>query len=209
MITNPGAGGSISLIGYRLIVGDKVPLFSGRDIILQSNYPVYIENKTATVTNNSPLISGASISKIVNDVGIGGEIRFENRRIYSATGALQRIVYNKVDYPSTLTIFDTTELTGFVGDTSSFADNPSVPYRDTPKTSSPSSAVGAFYTSLQFLETALSVRVAKPLVSNVAGGNAYIGRPIGYDVNTVASNFLSDLKTGNFTSTTVNATLLR
>ena len=209
MLTNPGAGGNISLLGYRLIVGDKVPLFAGRDIILQSDYPVYIENKTATVTNNSPIISGTSVSKVVNDAGIGGEIRFENHRTYSGTGVLQTITYNRVEYPSTLTIFDSSELTGFHGDTSSFADSPTIPYRDTPKTSTPSSAVGAFYTSLQFLETALSVRVAKPLVSNVAGGNAYIARPIGYDLNTVVSNFLGDLRTGNFTSTTVNTVAFR
>lgn len=66
MVTNPGANGPISLIGYRLIVGDRVPLFTGRDIILESSHPIYIENKIATVTNHSPLIFGTTVSKMVN-----------------------------------------------------------------------------------------------------------------------------------------------
>lgn len=118
-------------------------------------------------------------------------------------------MYNRVNYPSDVVVFDRDELTEFRGDTSSFRDSLGVPYRDTPKTSTPSAAIGAFYASLQFLEAPISVRVTKPLISNVAGGNAYIAHPIGYDLNTVVANFLDDLKTGNFTTTTINTVAFR
>lgn len=49
------------------------------------------------------------------------------------------------------------------------------------------------------------MRVAKSLIGNVAGGNAYSAAPIGYDVNTVVSTFMNNLRTGNFTTTAVNS----
>lgn len=39
---------------------------------------------------------------------------------------------------------------------------------------------------------------------NVAGGSAFIGSPLGYDVNTVVQSFMNNLRSGNFTTSTVN-----
>lgn len=42
-------------------------------------------------------------------------------------------------------------------------------------------------------------------MSSVAGGNAFINQPLGYDVNNVVQAFFASLATGNFTTTTVNS----
>jgi len=38
---------------------------------------MYLENKTATVTNKASLINGTTVSKIIDKAGVGGDIRFE------------------------------------------------------------------------------------------------------------------------------------
>ena len=120
------------------------------------------------------------------------------------------ITYNQVVYPPAITLFTATELAEFRGDVRTFQSDTTIPYKDTPKLSNSSTS---FYTSLQFLETPIVVRVSKPLVSNIAGGTAYLGHPIGYDINTVADNFYNNLpgatssaglSNGNFVTTAVN-----
>ena len=49
------------------------------------------------------------------------------------------------------------------------------------------------------------VRVSRPAISNTAGGNAFVARKVGYSINSIAGTFLSDLKKGNFTVTSVTA----
>ncbi|MDQ1344317.1 MAG: hypothetical protein QG650_1037 [Patescibacteria group bacterium] len=49
------------------------------------------------------------------------------------------------------------------------------------------------------------VRVAKPVVANTVGGNAYLARATGYDVNTIADTFLDNLKKGNFTTASISS----
>ncbi|NCP76978.1 hypothetical protein GW830_02450 [bacterium] len=44
--------------------------------MFETTTPMYLQNKTATITNNSSLINGTTISKTINN-GIGGPIQFE------------------------------------------------------------------------------------------------------------------------------------
>lgn len=67
MITNPGSTGPLDLTDYNVIIGNNVPVFTNNDIIFEANTPLYIENKITTVTNNSPLITGPTISKLVTN----------------------------------------------------------------------------------------------------------------------------------------------
>lgn len=65
-------------------------------------------------------------------------------------------------------------------------------------------AGSGFYASLQYLETPFHIRVSKSAISNTAGGNAFVGSPLGYSVNTVVASFMDSLLKGNFTTSTVN-----
>lgn len=105
-ITTPGSS-PVSILGYRLIIGDGVPVFSPNDIVsFRTNTPMYLQNKTATITNNSPLIEGVTVPKLINDQGVGGPILFEDHRTYDASGNLVNIVYNQRIYPNILPLFD-------------------------------------------------------------------------------------------------------
>ncbi len=60
------------------------------------------------------------------------------------------------------------------------------------------------YATLQYLEAPFNIRVSKPVISNSAGGSAYVGSFLGYSVNNVVDSFMNNLKSGNFTTSTVN-----
>lgn len=67
-ITTPGSS-SMNISLFRLIIGNQVPIFSNNDrIAFETNNPMYLENKVATVTNHSSLLSGGTVSKTINDV---------------------------------------------------------------------------------------------------------------------------------------------
>ncbi|PJC56657.1 hypothetical protein CO024_01880 [Candidatus Gracilibacteria bacterium CG_4_9_14_0_2_um_filter_38_7] len=201
-ITTPGST-SININAYRLIIGDQVPVFSvGDSIVFETTTPMYLQNKTATITNNSSLINGTTISKTINN-GIGGPIQFEvsGTRTYDNSGNLLTITYNETRFPNTLKLFDGSELQGFKGDTNVITP---VGYKDT-IISNPTYRGQGIYASIAYLEAPFSVRVSKPIISNTAGGSAFIGSFLGNNVNTVVNNFLNALKSGNFTTSTVNA----
>lgn len=85
------------------------------------------------------------------------------------------------------------QLANFKGKTSALSASET--YRDT--------AAGQFLVGIRFLQEDLNVRVAKSVVSNTVGGNAYLARATGYDVNTIANTFLDNLKKGNFTTASI------
>lgn len=57
--------------------------------------------------------------------------------------------------------------------------------------------------SLGYYNEPLHIRVAKSVIGNSAGGNAYLFSPVGYDVNYIVSTFLANLATGNFTTSSL------
>ena len=61
-----------------------------------------------------------------------------------------------------------------------------------------------FYASLQFLEAPFNIRVSRPIIGNTAGGSAFIGSFLGYSVNTIVQAFLNNLRSVNFTTSTIN-----
>lgn len=56
------------------------------------------------------------------------------------------------------------------------------------------------------MQSPFDIRVSKPVMSNTAGGTAFVGTDLGYSVNTVVNLFLENLKKGNFTTSTINET---
>ncbi|MDD2892143.1 MAG: hypothetical protein PHQ95_04205, partial [Candidatus Gracilibacteria bacterium] len=199
-ITTPGSY-SMNISTYKLIVGNEVSVFSNNDAVaFETNNPMYLNSIPATITNNSPLLSGANASKTINNIGVGGPIRFEIGRDYDGSGNLVNISYEERIYPNTTILFQGSELQGFKGDISSITSGS---YKDT-ITTNPTYRSQGIYASLQYLESPFNIRVSKPIISNTAGGNAFIGSPLGYNVNTVVNNFLNELKKGNFITSTVN-----
>jgi len=84
-----------------------VPVFSPNDsVAFRSNVPMYLQNKMATITNNSPIIEGTTVPKLINNKGVGGSILFEDHRTYDASGNLVNIVYNQRIYSSILALFE-------------------------------------------------------------------------------------------------------
>ncbi len=56
-----------------------------------------------------------------------------------------------------------------------------------------------FSINLGYLFEPIPVRVARSAVSNTAGGNAYVGAQVGFNVNSITQDFIDSLKKGNFT----------
>ena len=105
-ITTPGSS-PVKIFDYHLIIGDGVPVFSPNDsVAFRSNVPMYLQNKMATITNNSPIIEGTTVPKLINNKGVGGSILFEDHRTYDASGNLVNIVYNQRIYSSILALFE-------------------------------------------------------------------------------------------------------
>lgn len=196
--TNPGSYGTLSLSEYRAIIGDGVRVFSDSDdLSFFSTYPIYITGRDTYVTNASPLISGTDISRVINEsnlcVGPSGSTMKVGVATVSSTGA-NLTSYHDIACLSSYKLWDGSELARFKGNTDVLS--PAESYRDT--------ASGEFLVGIRFLQEDLKIRVAKSAVSNTVGGNAYLARATGYDVNTIAGTFLENLKKGNFTTASIS-----
>jgi hypothetical protein len=200
-ITTPGYS-TIDINAFKLILGHQVPVFDPQDVVaFETNTPMYLQNKIATITNSSSLIQGANVSKMISNIGVGGAIRFKTGEMKDASGNILTITYNERLYPSSITLFQGSEpgLQGFMGDATNIVGD----YADTNMTLPMFLGTG-FYASLQFLEAPFSIRVSKPIIVNTAGGSAFIGSALGNSVNTLTANFMTALQNGNFTTSTVN-----
>ena len=103
--------------------------------------------------------------------------------------------YHDVSCRESYTLWNGSQLSGFKGNTSPLSTAEA--YRET--------APGSFVVGIRFLQENLNVRVSKPIVSNTTGGNAYLARATGYDVNNVTASFLDNLRRGNFTTASISA----
>lgn len=196
--TNPGSYGTLSLSEYRAIVGDGVRVFSDSDdLSFFSTYPIYISGRDTYVTNASPLISGTDVSRVINEsnlcVGPSGSTMKVGLSALSSTGAAV-MNYHDIACLSSYRLWRGSELARFMGNTDALSS--AEPYRDT--------APGEFLVGIRFLQEDLKIRVAKSVVSNTVGGNAYLARATGYDVNTIAGTFLENLRKGNFTTASLS-----
>lgn len=65
--TTPGRS-AVKIEEYKLIIGDGVPVFNPEDqILFESTTSMYLENKIASITNNtSGLIEGTTIERNIN-----------------------------------------------------------------------------------------------------------------------------------------------
>lgn len=200
-ITTPGYS-TVDINAFKLILGHQVPVFGLQDVVaFETNTPIYFQNKIATLTNSSPLIQGANVSKIISNVWVGGSIRFKTGETKDALGNILTITYDERVYPSSITLFQGSEpgLQGFMGDTTSIVGD----YADT-NMMLPMFLGTGFYATFQFLEAPFNIRVSKPIIANTAGGSAFIGSALGNSVNAVTANFMTALKNGNFTTSTIN-----
>lgn len=166
---------------------------------------MYLQNKTATITDKSPLISGSAIPSKSITGGVGGPLLFkesEQREVRNASGVViipWTITYNRITYPQSIPLFQGSELQGLKGDTSIISGS----YLDTNLTV-PMSIGNGLYATLQYLEAPFHIRVSRPIIGNTAGGSAFIGSALGNSVNTVVWTFFNNLRSGNFTTSTVN-----
>lgn len=112
----------------------------------------------------------------------------------------REIIYEERQYPNSIVLFQGSELQGIQGNTSNITSGS---YNDTIVTN-PTYHYQGLYASIQYLESPFNVRVSKPIIANVAGGSAFVGGMLGYNLNTVVSNFMNNLRSGNFTTSTVN-----
>ncbi len=212
--TNPGSHGTLSIGEYRVIVGNGTRVFSDADVLsFRSSYPILITGKDTYVTNASPIISGGDVSRVISEpelcVGpramqIGVSRLVEDTCSMVGRPPVEECTYKTVwDYhdvpcrPSYV-LWNGTQLRNFKGRTAPLSASES--YRDV--------APGEFLVGIRFLQEDLKVRVSKPAVSNTTGGNAYLARATGYDVNAIASSFLENLRNGNFTTTATVSTNL-
>ncbi|MFZ3232444.1 MAG: hypothetical protein WA194_02770 [Patescibacteria group bacterium] len=195
--TNPGSAGNLSVSSYRAIVGDGVRVFSDSDTLsFFATYPIYISGKDTYVTNASPVISGTDVSRVISESDLCVGPAGSNMKVgSSAVDGSGGIVFNYHDVACRdgYTLWNGNQLATFKGKTAPLASNET--YRDT--------LPGEFYVGIRFLQEDVNVRVAKSVVSNTVGGNAYLARATGYDVNTIANTFLDNLKKGNFTTASI------
>ncbi|MDD2916753.1 MAG: hypothetical protein PHH70_02820 [Candidatus Gracilibacteria bacterium] len=201
-ITTPG-NSPLDISAYSLIIGNAVPVFSPNDVIaFETSSPMYLNGKIATITNKSPLISGSTVSRPISG-GVGGMVRMNpvDHKTYDALGNILTwtITYDQISYPNSISLFSGTDVTGLKGDTSLISGS----YLDT-NTTIPMSIGSGLYATLQYLEAPFHIRVSRPIIGNTAGGSAFIGSSLGNSVNTVVFTFFNNLRSGNFTTSTVN-----
>lgn len=158
--TNPGSYGNLSVSSYRAIVGDGVRVFSDSDSLsFFATYPIYISGKDTYVTNNSPVITGTDVSRVISESNLCVGPSGSNMRVgissTSSTGATA-MSYHDIACVSSYTLWNGSELARFKGKTSPLAATET--YRDT--------ASGEFLVGIRFLQEDLFVRVAKSAVSN-------------------------------------------
>lgn len=195
--TNPGSAGNLSVSSYRAIVGDGVRVFSDSDSLsFFATYPIYISGKDTYVTNSSSVIAGTDVSRIINETDLcvgpaGSNMKVGSTAIDTTGGIVTQ--YHDVACRDGYTLWNGSQLASFKGKTSPLTSRET--YRDT--------AAGEFLVGIRFLQEDMNVRVAKSVVSNTVGGNAYLARATGYDVNTIANTFLENLKKGNFTTASI------
>lgn len=193
--TNRGRG---TVGKFKWIVGNGIPVFDqGDQFRLSSPFPTLLQGGTTTIRNNSQLLTGTQVSYVfgtglpcvgngIIDLGTGGTYNCKNDiPLFSAgtNGAMNGMAFN--------------------GNTSNMPANISAD--DVNKPLSPGSAVlqNNFVVSVGYLNEPIFVRVSKPAVTNTAGGNAFVAKQVGFSVNSIAGEFLSDLQKGNFTVTSV------
>lgn len=195
--TNPGSMGNLSVSSYRAIVGNDVRVFSDSDSLsFFATYPIYISGKDTYVTNSSAVIAGSDVSRLISESDLCVGPAGSNMKVgSSSTDAGGNVTWNYHDVAcrESYVLWDGPQLAAFKGRTSPLTAQET--YRDT--------AAGEFLVGIRFLQEDIKVRVAKPAVSNTVGGNAYLGRATGYDVNTITETFLENLKKGNFTTASI------
>lgn len=187
----------MAVSSYRAIVGNGVRVFGdGDSLSFFSTYPILISGKDTYVTNASPVITGTSVSRTITEselcVGPSGSVMQIGTSSLDASGSVVW-TYHGVPCRSSYALWSGSQLSAFKGNSAPLSSAET--YRDT--------ASGEFYVGIRFLQEDLTVRVSKPAVSNTVGGNAYLSRATGYDVNTIAGTFLENLRKGNFTTTSI------
>ncbi len=72
---------------------------------------MYLDGIPATVTNHSSLIGGTTVSKAINNVGVGGAIRFKTSEVAEVRDGSGNIIvpwtitYREDIYPSSTILF--------------------------------------------------------------------------------------------------------
>jgi hypothetical protein len=179
---------------------DDISVFDqGDQFRLASPFPTLLQGGTTKIRNNSQLLSGTQVSYVFGTglpcVG-NGTIDLGTSGTYNCANDIQLFVAGANGAMNG---------TAFVGDTANMPANISAD--DVNKPTSEGSAVlqNNFAISVGYLNEPIFVRVSRPAVTNTAGGNAFAVVQVGYNVNSIAGEFLSDLKTGNFTVTSNSA----
>lgn len=199
-ITAPGASEPTPIESFRAIIGHGVPVFENGDSVqFAPDMPLYIDHKTACIGNRATsFIDGNTRCKTI-DAGVGGDVFFAR---YNPAGDI--VGYDKQTYPASIELFQGSEISHFVGNTSSFRNDPRVTYKETIPAIFPSQQSDSFYASLQYLESPFRIRVSKSAIMSLAGGTAFIQNPVGYSVNTAVASFMDGLAQGNFVASTIN-----
>ncbi|MCK9272007.1 hypothetical protein M0P65_00485 [Candidatus Gracilibacteria bacterium] len=206
-ITNPGLSSPISLSSYKVIVGEGVNIFSKSDTIKfdGGGNNIYLGGLPVKMVNNSDaILTGNDIQYTLPGNSGVGTVFFKDHNVYDGSGRLIDIVYNRTNFPNSITLFNGSSLYGY-----GYKGKPiSTIYSNTRTPVIPSlSPSNTFYVSIGYLEENLPIRVSKSAISNTSGGNAYIAKPAGYDLGFINNNdFITNLKKGNFTVTSVNDT---
>ncbi|EKD29305.1 MAG: hypothetical protein ACD_78C00448G0001 [uncultured bacterium (gcode 4)] len=166
---------------------------------------MYLNGIPTTITNHSSLLGGTTVSKTINNVGVGGVIRFktsETPEVRDGSGNIivpWTITYREDNFPPSTILFQWSELQAFEGNTNNISGS----YEDT-VTVNPTYRSQGFYASLQYLESPFDIRISLPIIANIAGGSAFIGSALGNSVDIVVQTFFNNLRSGNFTTSTVN-----
>lgn len=199
-ITAPGASEPTPIESFRAIIGHGVPVFeTGDSVQFMPDMPLYIDHKSACIGNRATsFIDGSTRCKTV-DAGVGGDVFFAR---YNPAGDI--VGYDKRTYPASIELFQGSEITHFVGNTSSFRNDSRITFRETIPAIFPSTQNDSFYASLQYLESPFRIRVSKSAIVSLAGGTAFIQNPVGYSVNTAVASFMDGLAQGNFVASTIN-----
>ena len=185
--TNPGHN-DLSLSSYNVVVGAGAPIFrSGQAIKFTAQYPIYADGVLAVIKSDSPLVQGDMKDRRLSGcIGNGTMVH----RVASPT-APGGFTTETITCSGDTTLFPYSEISHFVGgSTASFGANES--YRETDSND--------FTVNIGWLAEPIHVRLSKPIVSNTAGGNAYLSRAAGNNVNEVVNTFLDNLRKGNFTT---------
>jgi len=177
--TNPGSLGSLALgQEKRLVIGDGVPVFtSANEVAFTSKYDLYVPYSVC-IAQSAPYLSGPTSLCSKNTVGSvrAGE--------------------------SVHLSFDNNSILSIRGNTT----NMTAPYYDSVLSwvSPTRPGVSQLNFTLGGYTEPLNIRIAKPVVSNVAGGAVFLSDSLGYNSDYIVNGFLNDLKKGNFTTAVIS-----